>query len=148
MTVNILISSRDIGEAIAEIIKLIFHNVDINIILLNNPYILSNNILKSELWITDIWNPEDPTNPEGFRTIMKIISKARSLLIFYTFFPSELPIEGPFWISLLSDKPLSDKIIEVLNTPPPSKADLKNLINIWPLLGEEPALNYHHNRRK
>jgi len=148
MTVNILISSRDVGEAISEIVKSIFQHVCVNIILLNNPYILSSNILQSDLWITDIWNPEDPINPEGFRTIMKIIPKTKVLLIFYTFFPSILPLEGPFWISLLSDKRLPDKIIEVLNSPPPSKEDLKRLINIWPLLGEEPALNYHHNRRK
>lgn len=116
---------------------------------MNDTCNLSKDILLADLWITDIWNPEDPYDPEGFRTVKKLAGKAKVLLILYAFYPPALPDEGPFWISLLSGKPLADKVEEVLNSLPPTKGNFQELIKTWPLLGKDSSRNHHsHSRMK
>ncbi|MCG2757779.1 MAG: hypothetical protein L6263_05045 [Desulfobacteraceae bacterium] len=146
MIINILIGDRAVGEAIATHLKsFLLQRVTINILLINNANALSKDILKTDLWITDIWNPENPDDPEGFRTVMQLAGKTRVLLIFYAFYSPELGDEGPFWISLVSDKPLAEKVGDVLNSPLPTKKDFDNLVMRWPLLGKDLSKHRCHH---
>lgn len=148
--INILVGSHSVGEAISKHLKTrISQKFVTNTLLMNDTHHISKDILLADLWITDIWNPEDPYDPEGFRTVEKFAGKAKVLLIFYVFYPPDLPEEGSFWITFLSDKPLTDKVKEVLNSSPPTKEDFQKLVRAWPLLGKGSSKDHNsHNRKR
>lgn len=146
MIINILTGDRVVGKAIAKHLQhFLTLPVSINILIMKNATALSRGILNADLWITDIWNPEYPFDPEGFRTVMQLAGKTRILLIFYAFYPPAIGDEGPFWISLASDKLLAEKVSDILNTPMHAKKDFEDLINRWPLLGKDFLKHHNHH---
>ncbi len=113
---------------------------------LGDPATMKLEMLSSDLWIAEAFNPEDIRNPEGFRTVKKFAGKARSLLMFVSSAPKNFPREGPFWLTFPCATPLSEKMTKVLDYPPPSVDDYRYLEDIWPLLRSGPSHHHHHRR--
>jgi len=142
MTANLLSISKDISASLTRYLVFIvgLNQHDCNIILFGDSNSLSNEILKADFWLIDAWN-FTKNDPEGFRTAYKLAGTIKCLLLFYNV-PEGFPGEGKFWCNPLKCN-LQEKIKEVLENPPPEKADFEKLIKVWPELAKEPK---HHHR--
>ena len=141
MTTNSLTASKYIGDALTRYLVYVmgFKRNDCNIILFGDSNSLSHEILKADFWLIDAWN-FIKNDPEGFRTAYKLAGTIKCLLLFYNV-PEGFPEEGKFWCNPLKCN-LREKIKEVLDNPPPVKADFEKLIKMWPELAKEPK--HHH----
>jgi len=99
-------------------------------------------MLDADLWIIEAFNPDDVTNPEGFRTAKKFAEK-KKVLLFFISVPQNFPEEGSFWMKLPSKILISEKVNKVLSNPLPKLRDFENLESLWPILKNRP---FHHHR--
>lgn len=146
MKVNILVGLQELYNAIMRYMVYVMEvgQLGCQIMLFGQISGLSRENLNADLWIIEAWNPVESDNPEGFRAAYKLAGTAKCLLLFLKV-PEGFPEEGPFWCNPVTSR-LSDKIKEVLNAPPPAKADFELLITLWPALALEPV-NHHHSHR-
>jgi hypothetical protein len=112
---------------------------------LGEPESLKIEMLSSNFWIAEAFNPDNIENPEGFRTVKKFAGKAKVLLLFISEVPENFPKSGSFWICLPSGESIYEKIKNVIKNPPPSEEDYKYLEDSWDLLRYGPS---HHPREK
>ena len=142
MSINILTTSKHIGNALLRYLIFVadFKESRCNIILFEDSNILSQELFNADFWLIDAWN-FIKNDPEGFRTAYKLAGTIKCLLLFYNV-PEGFPGEGKFWCNPLKCN-LQEKIKEVLENPPPEKADFEKLIKVWPELAKEPK---HHHR--
>ena len=109
---------------------------------IQNFSILSDEILKADLWIIEAFS--HVFDPSGFRLASKMAWHSRCLLLF-NYLPASFPKAGPFWCDLITSN-LSEKLKEIANAQMPEKADFEKLIALWPLLNFEPT-DHHHLKR-
>ncbi len=150
-TAVVLTGSNELNVAIGRYLRFVVGMEEIGFGRLGDPYSymeIHNSMHKIGLWIIEAFNPEDPQNPEGFRTAKKIDGNVRFLLLFTEFVPENFPEEGLFWVVLPFKKPLSTKIEEIIQNPPPNIKDFEKLEEIWPLLKAEPRHHHHSQERR
>lgn len=143
-SINVLIGSDDLGRALDRYLKAAISPVQISILHMGRPLFLSQDILNADLWIAQAFNPNQPENPEGFRTALKLAGSKRFLILFSAFSPITFPKEGFFWTTYNSSKPLFLKIQEVINAAVPTYEDYQALIKIWPDLAYDPSYHAHN----
>jgi hypothetical protein len=151
MTTNILTGSKYIADALKRYMVYVMSckESECRMLFFGESSGLSAEDFMADLWLIEAWHPFEPDNPEGFRTAYKLAGKARCLLLFLQM-PEGFHEEGPFWCNPVSTR-LSDKINEVLQNPPPSRADFDHLISLWPALAQEPKKqhhSHHHNIKR
>jgi hypothetical protein len=103
----------------------------------------SQKMMNYGFYIIQAFDMEEQKNPVGWRTAKKIVSPERRVLVLFLFVSESFPKEGPFWITFLSDKPLSEKIREVLDNPPPTEEDFERVEEMWPQLKYKPKGHHH-----
>ena len=147
MRVTILTGSDELNLSLKRYLSFIFLKELKKIFTarLGEPESLQSEMLSSRMWIAEAFNPVNIENPEGFRTVKKFAGKAKVLLLFVSHIPRNLPSKGSFWLMLPSVAPISEKIREILNSPPPSEEDFQYLEKLWPMLKAEPS--FHHHKR-
>ena len=147
MKVTILTGSDELNFSLDRYFRFVlYEEVDeVFIGKLGYPETMGHEMLSSRLWIAEVFNPENPQNPEGFRTVKKFADKTSVLLLFLEAIPSNFPREGDFWFVLPSPTSIAAKIRKVLSKPPPSADDYRHLEEMYPLLKEEPS-HHHHTR--
>lgn len=145
--INLLVGSKEIGEAIRRYIKYVMGiGLDqTRLLLMGDAARLSRDILDADLWIVEVCNPMEPDNPEGFRTMSKLAGTTRCLLLFL-FPPKGFPPNGPFWCTIPMVN-LNEKIRDVINSDPPGAEDYQRLIDLWPALSHEPSRHGHTKDR-
>ena len=105
---------------------------------------ISHELLQSDLWICEAFNPEDVENPEGWRTAKILPEKTKRLVFFLPPLPLDFPSEGVFWLTLPYHLPiLKKKILEVLNSPFPLQKEFDKMEKVWPLLKRKPGGHHH-----
>jgi len=147
MRVTILSGNIEISFSLKRFLHFLFFDEinEIFIAKLGEPESLKLEMLSSNFWIAEVFNPKDIENPEGFRTVKKFAGKVKVLLLFISEVPENFPKSGSFWIFLPSNESLYEKIKNVIANPPPSEKDYQYLENLWPILKYKPA---HHHREK
>ncbi len=115
---------------------------------LGQPETMRPEMLSSQLWIAEAFNPEDINNPEGFRTLKKFAGNTRSLLFFTSDTPETFPADGSFWLTIPSKTRLSSKIRQVIENLPPTIEEFQGLERLLPILGGKPFHHHHdyHNK--
>jgi len=143
MKIIILVNNKFVAKALKRYLYFVFNfsMQDSFVLTFSNTRGLSRKILQSKLWLIDGWNSPYNWDPEGFRTAYKLAGTIKCLLLFYNV-PEGFPEEGKFWCNPLKCN-LQEKIKEVLENPPPEKADFKKLIKMWPELAKEPKHHHH-----
>jgi len=134
MRVTILTGSDELNLSLKRYLSFIFLKELKKIFTarLGEPESLQSEMLSSRMWIAEAFNPV-------------IAGKAKVLLLFVSHIPRNLPSKGSFWLMLPSVAPISEKIREILNSPPPSEEDFQYLEKLWPMLKAEPS--FHHHKR-
>jgi hypothetical protein len=147
MKTTILTGDEELNFSLMRYIRFLFLKEinEVFISKLGEPESLKIEMLSSNFWIAEVFNPKDIENPEGFRTVKKFAGKVKVLLLFISEVPENFPKSGSFWISLPSNESLYEKIKNVIENPPPSEKDYQYLENLWPILKYKPA---HHHREK
>ncbi len=142
--INLLVGSKEVGNAIERYIKYVMGiGLDqTRVLFMGGAARLSRDILDADLWIAEVWNPTEPNNPEGFRTMSKLAGTARCLLLFLLS-PKGFPPDGPFWCTLPIVN-LKEKIKSVMDSAPPGAEDYQRLIGLWPALSHDPSRHAHH----
>lgn len=145
--VTILTGSDELNLSLKRYLRFIFREEVKQVFTarLGEPESSQSEMLSSHLWIAEAFNPVNIENPEGFRTVKKFAGKAKVLLLFVSHIPRNFPSTGSFWLMLPSVTPISEKIREILNNPPPLEDDYQYLEKLWPMLKAEPS-HHHHNR--
>jgi len=145
MKVTILTGSEELNLALERYLWFTFSEEVTGVFkaMLGNPATIHHEMLSSHLWIAEVFNPENIENPEGFRTAKKFAGKVRFLLLFVSLIPRNFPEEGPFWMTFLSNKPLSEKIREVLDKPSPAEEDFEKAEEMWSRLKYKPEGHHH-----
>lgn len=138
MLIN-LITTELLSEPLTECSRLAVGTKDIRWININGFFVLSNDVLKADLWIIEAFS--QPQRPSGFLAAYKLADQIKCLLLF-PFVPPMFP-KKHFWCDILTDR-LVDRIREGIHTPKAQKVEFDQLIKAWPLLGCESA---HHNHR-
>ncbi|HID56897.1 TPA: hypothetical protein EYP37_10240 [Candidatus Poribacteria bacterium] len=144
MKITILTGSDELNISLERYLRFTLEVEQVLTARLGHPETLESEMMSSDLWIAEVFNPQDPQNPEGFRTAKKLADKVPFLLLFIGDIPADFPKEGDFWLVMPSSTSLSSKIRDISNSPPPSEEDYRSLEEMWPLLGREP---YHHHHR-
>ncbi len=144
----VITGSRKLNGALGRYLKYVMGYMDILYGELGNPESIRREMFDANLWIIEAFNPEDPQNPEGFRTAKKIDGNVRFLLLFTGFVPEYFPKEGEFWVVLPFKKTLSTKIEEIIQNPPPNIKDFEEIEGVWPLLKAEPRHHHHSEERR
>ena len=144
MKITILTGSDELNISMERYLRFTLKADQVFTARLGLPETLEPEMINSDFWIIEAFNPEDTQNPEGFRTAKKLAGKVLSLLLFIGDIPAGFPKEGDFWITVPSSTSLSSKIKAILDSPPPSEEDYRLLEEIWPLLGREPYHHHHH----
>lgn len=103
----------------------------------------SQKMMGYDFYIIQAFDMDQWENPVGWRTAKKIVSPERRVLVLFLFVQENFPEEGPFWITFLSDKSLSEKIREVLDNPPPAEEDFEKAEEIWKRLKYKPEGRHH-----
>ncbi len=147
LKITILTGNDELNISLKNYIRFVLTNMisQIYIAKLGKPETINVSMLDSDIWIIEAFNPEDPTNPEGFRTAKKLASRTKSLLLFV-----DMPYEDffkncKFCLKLPSEIRLKKKIIEIINSPKPTINDFETLENACPRLKKQPS---HHHRRQ
>ena len=145
MKITVLTGSDELNFSIERYLHFIFGEEvgEVFTARLGEPESLQFEMLSSDLWIAEVFNPENLENPEGFRTVKKFAGKARALLLFIVSLHQNFPREGHFWLTLPCSASLFKKIKKVLNSSPPCINDYQALETLWPLLGKEPYQHHH-----
>lgn len=145
MRVTILTGSDELNLSLKRYLGFIFREEVKQVFTarLGEPESLQSEMLSSQMWIGEAFNPENIENPEGFRTVKKFAGKAKVLLLFVSHIPRNFPGSGSFWLMLPSVTSISKKIREILNNPPPLEDDYQYLEKLWPILKAEPSLHHH-----
>lgn len=138
MLIN-LITTKLLSEPLTECSRLAVGTKDIRWININGFFVLSNDVLKADLWIIEAFS--QPQRPSGFLAAYKLAGQIKCLLLF-SFVPPIFP-KKHFWCDILTDR-LVDRIREGIHKPKAQKVEFDQLIKAWPLLGYESA---HHNHR-
>ena len=144
MQVNILIGTKELGQAFKRFLRYIFDIDKVKILLLGQTIILSQEMLQADLWLIEAFHPFEPNNPEGFRTAYKLAGKTKILLLFLST-PEGFPKEGQFWCNLL-DHNLVERIKKATNGSIPKKEDFEYLIQLWPTLINDPKSHHQHHK--
>ena len=139
--VNILVGSEELGQAFKRFLRYIFDIDKVNILLLGQTIILSQEMLHADFWLIEAFHPFEPNNPEGFRTAYKLAGKTKNLLLFLST-PEGFPKEGNFWCSLII-KNLAEKMKETMHASIPQKEEFEHLAEKWPALMYEPKRHHH-----
>jgi len=140
MQVNILVGTEELGQAFKRFLKYVFDIDKVNILLLGQMVILSQEMLQADFWLIEAFHPFEPNNPEGFRTAYKLAGKTKILLLFLSA-PEGFPKEGDFWCSFVI-KNLAEKIKETMHGSIPQKEEFEDLAKKWPVLMHKPKK--HH----
>ncbi len=139
----IISDSKQLNQSIHRYLKFVLGLYDINQIKLSE-YSLSKQILQYDLYIIFGFSLDDYKNPEGWRVAKKIIAgqNNKKMLILFTDPLIDIPDEGPFWVDLLGEVKLSEKIRDIIDTPAPQIADFEKIENKFPELKYKPES--HH----
>lgn len=141
----VLTGSDELNVSIGRYLKFVIGINNILYARLGNPSSLISEMFQANLWIAEVFNPEDIENPEGFRTAKKFAGKTRFLLLFVGGVPEKFPREGSFWLTLPCYVTLYEKMKRVLSGHCPTIDDYQYLEKLWPLLEEGPS-HHHHGR--
>ena len=143
MKINILAGSIKLGRALRRYLVHVLglKGYDCSILMLTDNIALSQDILKTDLWIIEAWHPFEPDNPVGFRTAYKLAGSIKSLLFFYDV-PVGFPEDGFFWCNPLTCE-FKIKIKEVAESELVTKADFEQLIELWPALAYDSTAHHH-----
>jgi hypothetical protein len=144
MRITLLTGSDELNLSLERYLRFLLDIEGIFIAKLGHPETLEPEMMNSDLWIAEVFNPEVPRNPEGFRTAKKLAGKMPFLLLFIGDAPSDFPREGDFWLVMPSSISLVSKIEEISNSPPPTDKDYRSLEEMWPLLGRGPYHRHHY----
>ncbi len=146
MKVTVLTGSDDFNVSLERYLYFVFSEqiTDIFKAKLGQPETMRPEMLSSQLWIAEAFNPEDINNPEGFRTVKKFAGNTCSLLFFTSDTPETFPVEGRFWFTIPSKTKLSSKIKQVIENLPPTIGEFQRLERLLPILGGKP-FHYHHD---
>jgi len=136
MKVNILVGTKELGQAFKRLLKYVFDIDRVDILLLGQTKALSHKVLQADFWLIEAFHPFEPNNPEGFRTAYKLAGKTKILLLFLST-PEGFPKEGDFWCSFII-KNLAKKIKETMHISMPQKEEFEHLAEKWPALMHEP----------
>lgn len=145
MKVTVLTGSDDLNFSLERYLYFVFYEqiTDVFRARLGCPETMRPEMLSSQLWIAEAFNPEDVDNPEGFRTVKKFAGNTRSLLLFSSDRPETFPAGGSFWLTIPSKTRLSGKIRQVIENLPPTIEEFQRLERLLPILGGKPF--HHHN---
>jgi hypothetical protein len=142
-TVTFFYNHVDTAKAVNRYLKFVYGLKDILTIPLDDPYNREKIYkagLQSDLLVIEVFAAD---KPEGFRFAREMGKKV--LLIFYT---GEIEIQpsGLFWL-VLPDKleELSQKMNEVLLSPPPGEQEYEKLERQFPIL--KGGINHHVQSR-
>jgi len=141
MQVNILIGTKELGQAFKRFLKYAFDIDKVNMLLLGQTKGLSQKLLQADFWLIEAFHPFEPNNPEGFRTAYKLAGKTKLLLLFLST-PEGFPKEGDFWCSFII-KNLAKKIKDIMYASIPQKEEFEHLAEKWPALMYEPKRHHH-----
>ena len=141
MQVNILVGTEELAQAFKRFLRYVFDIDKVNMLLLGQTVILSQEMLQADFWLIEAFHPFEPNNPEGFRTAYKLAGKTKILLLFLDA-PKNFPLEGSFWWSPKGSN-LVEKIWQIIRGPIPKKEDFDTLIKIWPSLKHDPSKHHH-----
>jgi len=140
MQVNILVGTEELAQAFKRFLRYVFDIDKVNMLLLGQTVILSQEMLHADFWLIEAFHPFEPNNPEGFRTACKLAGKTKILLLFLST-PEGFPKEGNFWCSFII-KNLAEKIKETMHGSIPQKEEFEDLAKKWPALMHKPKK--HH----
>jgi hypothetical protein len=146
MKVTILTGTDDLNLSLERYLYFVFSEqiTDIFNAKLGQPETMRPEMLSSQLWIAEAFNPEDINNPEGFRTVKKFAGNTHSLLLFSSDTPETFPADGSFWLTIPSKTSLSGKIRQIIEKLPPTIEEFQQLERLCPVLKGIPT-HHHHN---
>ena len=150
MKVTILTGSDDLNLSLERYLYFVFSEqiTDIFKARLGCPETMRPEMLSSQLWIAEAFNPEDINNPEGFRTVKKFAGNTRSLLLFTSDTQETFPADGSFWLTIPSKTRLSSKIRQVIKNLPSTIEEFQRLERLLSNLRGKPFHHHHdyHNK--
>ncbi len=144
MKVNILTGNMELANSLIRHLRYVMGIEEdrIHRLIFGKEHILSKEILDADFWIAEAWNPLEPENPEGFRTLMKLSGRAKCLILFL-FMPSGFPPDGSFWCKIPCNG-FKQKIKKAMESAPPDQKDYQALVEMWPELAYDPTKHAHH----
>ena len=142
MKVNILTGSLELGKSLRRYLRYVLGIKfdSIRLLLFGPGSGLSREILDADFWIAEAFNPFEPDNPEGFRTLNKLTGKKGLLLFLLP--PDNFPEDGPFWCTIPCSN-FREKIERAMSDGVLSKEGFQRLVEIWPDLGSDPSRHGH-----
>ncbi len=95
---------------------------------------------ESDIWIIEGFNPEEPSNPVGWRTAKKLNKK---VLVIFLSQPKNLNLKESYFFTF-SLKNFKEKIENVIKNEPPKIEDFEKIEEKWKELKYEPGHHHHH----
>jgi len=145
MKVCLLVGSKDLGKALGRYLKFVIgENCQITIRYHGDPLAISRELLYSDLWICEAIKPDEPENPEGWRTAKILPESTKRLIFFLPPLPQNFPLEGRFWITFPFHLPILKKKIEnIMNSSSFGEQEFEEIEAKWPFLKKK--LKGHHH---
>lgn len=146
--VIVLTGTKKLNNALVRYIKHVYKFPAERIIALtfNNQHILFDVIgqfREDDLWIIEVFNPEDVQNPVGWRTGKKLPGKVFFVSLI---FPPDETIKNEYFIYFPSDN-FKEKLDATIKRERPSSDKFEEIENKWPRLKYKPSHHHSHHHR-